>query len=440
MFNTEAEQGLIGILLTNNRNYDQVSDILRPEHFYHQQHGEFFHLMQKEIEAGNKASIVGLQGKVKDLTSETLVSYLECFLSESNARHYAEIIIDCYQRRNIVSLAKEASTMALTGNGKDIVSFVEKGLLDIVEAKQGEEVSVFDAADEALKWMDDISQGRIKPIKSGLKWIDEKIGGFYSGRLYVLAGRPAMGKTALALNFADNITNECPVLFLSLEMAKSELAMRLIAARTGIGVDRQQSPQGLNPNDWERLIQAKASLKEKPLIIHDSGKIDILQIKTWCRRFKRTRGNFVLIIDYLGLMQMDRSIQSRVHQIEDITVSLKSLAKELDIPVILLSQLSRGVESRDDKRPLLSDLRDSGAIEQDADVVMLCYRDEYYASKEEPQRAGLSDEKYHKKLEDFEKRKAQSEGKAEVIIAKNRQGRDGVAYLKFDGERQKFSD
>lgn len=440
MHNTEAEQGLIGILLANNRNYDQVSDILRPEHFYHPQHAEFFHILQTEIEAGNKATIVGLHSRVKSLTAEVLLQYQDSFISETNGRHYAEIIIDGYQRRNLVALAKEATTRAATESGKDVVSFVEKALLDIVEAKQGEEVSVFDAAGEALKWMSDITSGKIKPIKSGFKWIDDKIGGFYGGRLYVLAGRPAMGKTALALNFADNISNDLPVLFLSMEMARSELAMRLIASRTNIGVDRQQSPQGLNDNDWQRLTVAAQTLKSKPLIIHDSGKADILQIKTWCRRFKRTKGNFVLIIDYLGLMGMDKSITSRVHQIEEITTSLKALAKELEIPIILLSQLSRSVESRDDKRPLLSDLRDSGAIEQDADVVMLCYREEYYLSKTEPKKGKAGGKAASDALANYNEQLEAARGKAEVIIAKNRQGKDGIAYLKFDGQSQKFTD
>lgn len=441
MHNLEAEQGLLGIILANNVNYDQISDILRPYHFYQPQHGELFSLIQMEIENGRKASIVGLSGKVKDLGTEQLLAYSESFAFESNGRHYAELIIDCYKRRQISQLSKEVGKMAELSTGQEVFSYIEKSLTEINEEKAGDEVSVFEAAGEAISWMSDIHSGRIKPIKTGLKYIDEKIGGLYSGRLYIVAGRPGMGKTALALTISDNVSESLPVLFLSLEMARSELAMRLIASRTGIGVDRQQSPQGLNDNDWVRIEQARQMIKDRKIIIHDSGKIDIFQIKTWCRRFKRKNGKFVLMIDYLGLMQMDKDIKNRVHQIEDITVSLKALAKELDIPIVLLSQLSRSVEGRDDKRPMLSDLRDSGAIEQDADVVMLCYREEYYLSKNEPKRnPKQSEDQFQKAIIAHEEAARRAEGKAEVIIAKNRQGRDGIAYLKFDGNYQKFTD
>lgn len=440
MHNLEAEQALIGILLVNNVNYDQVSDILKPEHFYHPDHQEFYYLTRQAIENGEKASVIGLSGKVKSLTTDILLSYCDCFVMESNGRHYAELIIDCYQKRQINQISKEAAELTKTETGKEVISYIEKGLLEIAESKETEEVSVFEAAGEAIKWMEDIKSGKIKPIKTGLKWIDEKIGGLYSGRLYILAGRPAMGKTALALNFADNISKDTPVLFLSLEMPRSELAMRLIAARTGIGVDRQQSPESLSSDDWIKLEQARQTLKNKNLVIFDSGKSDIFQIKTWCRRFKRKYGKFVLIIDYLGLMNMDKTIQSRVHQIEQITVALKGTAKELDIPVLLLSQLSRSVESRDPPRPMLSDLRDSGSIEQDADVVMLCYREEYYLSKSEPKTGKGGGKAKSDAITAHEEKMNACKGKAEIIIAKNRQGMDGVAYLNFDGQSQKFTD
>jgi replicative DNA helicase len=441
MFNIDAEAGLLGILLTNNRAYDSFSDILRPEHFYQPQYGAMFAYMQAEIEAGRKVSLVTMVGKIDGVDKEHMVSLLDAFIHDDMARHYAEIIVDMYQRRGLAQIGKEAQDMAKTEKSDSIFAHIEKGMLDITQAQADDGTDCFDAAGEAFQWMEDVVTGKLTAIRTGFEEIDKIIGGLFGGRLYILGGRPGMGKTALSLNIADNISKETPALVLSLEMTRVELAMRMMAMRTGIGTDRQQRPQSLSENDWHRLTEARGKMKDGKLIIHDSGKVDLIQIKTWARRFRRTKGRFVLVIDYLGLMSFDPHIQNKVHQIEAVTTGLKSLAKELDIPIILLCQLSRSLELRDDKRPTLADLRDSGSIEQDADCVLFCYREEYYLGRETVTRTSkMKEVDYYNALNALEDRKKAVEGVCEVIVAKNRQGRGGTAKLKFDGQYQKFFD
>lgn len=439
--NVEAEAGLLGILITNNRSYDEFSDILHARHFATPQYAALFAYTQAEVEAGRRVTFISLQGKIEGLEQANLIDLSSAFLFENEARHYAQIIVDCYQRRELTALSKKIAAACETISAGEVIAIAEKGLLGLSQQVADQDVTAYDAAGEAFKWMEDIQAGRVTALKTDFHPVDRILGGLYGGRLYVLAGRPGMGKTALALNFADNIAKHTPCLFLSLEMTRQELSMRLLAMRTGIGVDQQQRASDLTTNDWNRLNEARSDLKDAQLVIYDPGKMDLIQIKTWARRFRRTRGRFALFIDYLGLMGMDVAIKNRVHQIEEITTGLKALAKELDIPIVLLSQLSRSLEQRDDKRPMLSDLRDSGSIEQDADAVLMCYREEYYVNKEKVVRtAKMKQETYDLAVQNLEYRKERAAGVCEVIVAKNRQGKDGTARLKFDGQFQRFTE
>ena len=446
--NMEAEQGLLGALLYDNRAYDRIADKLKPDEFYFAQHARIYAAIIESIEAGRQASPVTLKDRFEndpDLQNvggaRYLAELLASVVSVFNAEDYAVTIRGMHRRRAIIRLAAEMRDIASRDcrDAEEILADAERALTALSDEKQGDIAPVSSAVTDARKWMDDVKSGRLVQFKTGYKELDYKSGGLFGKTLYIIAGRPGMGKTALAVNIADNIGKEKPVLFLSLEMPASELGMRLIAARTGISVSAQREVHGLSSADWENIDAAEKDIAALNLSIFDTPGISLSGIKSSARRFWRKHGPFVLIIDYLTLIKMDRGIANRVHQIEEITVGLKRLAKELDIPVILLSQLNRGLESRDDKKPNLGDLRDSGSIEQDADVVMFTYREEYYLSRSEPVRkSGQSETKYAEAYADWEAQLKRSRGGAEIIIAKNRQGRTGIVPMRFDGDRQRF--
>lgn len=308
-------------------------------------------------------------------------------------------------------------------------------------AKQKDTINAVNAGYDAIKFIEALKTGKIRPYHTGLQGLDEHLGGLYGGRLYIIAGRPAMGKTALALNIADYMAQQHHVYFVSLEMQPRELVMRLLATRAKGKLDMRAltSPDvkfTLEQYAW--LANPKPALPEK-LLISNSGGLNVYDIMSQCRAMHRKHGKMVLFIDYLTLIKMSDFIQNRVHQVEEITTCLKQLANELDIPVVVISQLSRNVENRSDTRPMLADLRDSGSIEQDADVVMFPYREEYYL-KEPKQEQGQSDDKFAKSRQEYYEHLNRVAGKAEIIIAKNRQGTTGSIKCLFDGASQKFSD
>ena len=288
--------------------------------------------------------------------------------------------------------------------------------------------------------MSDIATGRVKPIYTHLNCLDGAIGGLFGGRLYVVAGRPGMGKSALSVSIADNMANELPVLFISIEMPHQEVAMRMIAARTGLSIEDQQNPKDWPRWKWDKVAAAERQIDALKIKIADTHAASLQTIRTMARQHKRKHGQFALFIDHLSLVETTKGLM-KVHQVEEITTALKMLAKELDIPVILLCQLSRGVEGREDKRPMLSDLRDSGSIEQDADVVIFAYREEYYLRRNEPKKtAGEADQKFHERIFEWQQNLNEAAGKATLLIPKNRQGREAVIHMLFDGVRQRFED
>jgi replicative DNA helicase len=446
--NIAAEHGLLACLMADNRVYDRVSDIIRDFHFSFPAHQRIFGAIEKQINTGSGATVTSLKAlfeKDGDLEKVGGGEYLvKIFTSLGgfgfNAENYAQTIRDLYTRRALVIAAAEIRALAENHENDDILSEAEKVISSIAGGQGLEEYTLAEAADGALRWIGEVAGGKIKPVMTGLHYLDHKIKGLFPGRLYVIGARPGMGKTAFGLTVADNISAAVPCFFISLEMPKDELAMRRMAARTGISVDRQQEATGLTAEDFRSLTAARADMAKSKLVIADKGARSMTAIRSAARRFKRKYGNFVLFIDYLGLMDMDREIKSRVHQIEEITKSLKALSKEIDIPVVILSQLSRELEKRDNKRPGLSDLRDSGAIEQDADVVMFIHRPEVYLKGNPPIReARETEDRFDGRMNDWRQEIVDSKGKAEIIIKKNRQGTDGTVIMNFDGERQMFS-
>lgn len=448
--NHDAEQGLLGALLTDNRAYDAISAITIPDHFYAPWHQRIFVAISNFINEGKTASPVTLKNHFEndiDLQSVGGASYLAelaaSVVSVINAADYALTLKDAWQRRNLIEAAHKiidfSSTFSLETRG-EALSEAEKLITSLADIRSSSQCSAHDAALEAGDWMQAVKNGKIKPFMTGIPSLDQKISGLFPGRLYVIGGRPAMGKTACGMSIADNVSAEHPALFISLELGRKELAGRLVACRSGVSVNRQQSRDPLSKQEWYSIAGAQTDLIERKLFIEDSHGADIHTIKSIARKFKRQHGQFLLVIDYLGLISLDKKIQSKVHQIEEITTNLKRLAKELDIPVILLSQLSRGLEGREDKRPGLSDLRDSGSIEQDADVVIFIYREEYYLEKDScpSKKEKESHEQFQYRMMDWEAKKDAAKGKAELIVSKNRQGSCGSVQVNFNGIKQRF--
>lgn len=442
-YNEQAEQGLLGSLLIDNRMLEKAEG-LKPEHFCAPAHQRIFGAIQEIVSAGRSASPITLRQKFEndnDLAGvgggEYLNDLAASIITVCNVPDYTEVIKEQHSRRLIQDAAMQLLNLARDGEPKALLSSAEQIMTAMHSQEDAKPCTAIEAGVDALAWMDGVAKGRITPAMTGYGQIDEMTGGLFPGRLYIVAARPGMGKTAFALSLADNISGALPCLFFSLEMTRQELAQRLFASRCGIAITSQQRPTGLTDSQWQQLSNARLP---DNITIDDAGGTDINRIRMVARRFKRKHPSFVLMIDYLGLMALDRSINNKVHQIEDVTTGLKALSKELGVPIVLLSQLSRAVEGRDDKVPTLSDLRDSGAIEQDADAVMFIYRHEYYKEREEPRpKSGDSAAKTAEKMNEWLCEMAACRGKADIIIAKNRQGKTGKVMLAFSGERQRFS-
>ncbi|MBL4761268.1 MAG: replicative DNA helicase [Gammaproteobacteria bacterium] len=452
----EAEQGLLGALLVFNKAYDDISSTLRAEHFYLPIHQEIFTAISKAIGEGKTASPVFLKAQFdNDKSLEYLggAQYLNDLaagvISQLNVKDYAATIKELFDRRNLITGLREVLDAAYNTSILDrgtVLEMANQAVNTLVDDMPSRQYTAASAISEALAFTQGIKDGTISPIKTGLRELDGAINGLYSSCLYIIAGRPGMGKTALAMNMAENIANPefgrpTPSAFFTLEMSAPQLAMRILARHTGIPVDRQMSTDKLSDDEWRRLTSAQQKHAKTPLIIEDCAGVNLAQIISKARKIRRTHGKFVMFIDYLGLISSEHNNIQMVHQIAAITKGLKSLAKELDIPVVLLSQLSRKVEEREDKRPLKSDLRDSGAIEQDADVIMFPYRHEYYLARQEPIKTqNTGGGKHEQKVRDWEFELGESRGKADIIIAKNRYGREPTIKLRFNGKRQLFHD
>lgn len=447
LVNIEAEQGALGLLLNDNAQYDECS--LKPEHFGIELHGRLFDAISHEIEAGRQASHVFLAKMFIDdpqLRTAGGSQYIADLFKDvpmlNGIKDYENEIVRHYLRRETLAITKsieaEISASDFNDNPTALLGRVESIIagFDKTETKAH---TIKSSLNRAVEQIQTAMKGGEVAYKTGFENLDRYIGGLKAGGLYVIAGRPGMGKTVAGLNIAEHIAQNRHVMFFSLEMPTSELSMRMIAGRTSLSVFAQMNGK-LNEHDLERIMAAKEKIQKLGLIIDETSGVGIDYICTMSRRFARKYPNGAIIIDHLGLMTGNPKLQ-KVHQIEEITNRLKTLAKQINAPVVLLSQLSRAVEMRDDKRPMLSDLRDSGSIEQDADVVMFAFRPEYYLQREEfKPKDGESEEKVAAKKQAHEAKLENARGKAYLFIEKNRQGLTGTVQLKFDGERQKFTD
>jgi replicative DNA helicase len=443
--NIEAEQALLGALLINNDAFFRVEGRIDAQHFYDPLHAEIFDAIAQEVRAGRRADAVTLKERFSDRDVTEYLSvpqYLGRLIigavSTAFATDYAERIRDLATRRMLMVIAQEALEEAATDysiTAAQLVERAERRLFDVGEHGHRKGfMPLSEALSDAIETASAAYQREdgIAGIPTGIRSIDRQVGGLMPSNLIVMAGRPAMGKTALGLNIAVNAARAgYPVGFFSLEMSADELATRIMSQDTGISVTAIRRGS-IDDGEFRQLVTASQSIQSDPLFIDETGGATIDQITSRARRLVRTKGVRLIVVDYLQIMRgMGRS---RYDSITDISNGLKTLAKELEVPVIALSQLSRANEGRDDKRPQLADLRESGAIEQDADMVWFVHREEYYLNRQRP------DPSEHEKYNDWETEMNKVRGKADIIIAKNRHGPCDTVRLIFDGARTLFRD
>ena len=456
----EAEQQLLGAILTNNDVYDRVASIIRSKHFYDPVHARIFDVAAARIAKNNLASPVTLKAffeddeGLKELGGPAYLARLAgAAIGAYAVRDYAQMIYDLAVRRELIRLGQDISARArrveTDTDPKEQIVAAEQALYTLSEQGQTESgfQSFLRAVTDAVNVANAAYQreGGLAGISTGLIDLDAKLGGLHKSDLIILAGRPSMGKTSLATNIAFNIAKAYRkgtlpdgtegavdggvVGFFSLEMSAEQLAARVLAEASEISSHKIRQGD-MDESEFRRFVEAAKDLEACPLFIDDTAAIPIAQLAARARRLKRTHGLDVLIVDYLQLVR--GTSDNRVQEIGEISMGLKAIAKELSIPVIALSQLSRQVESRDDKRPQLSDLRESGSIEQDADVVMFVFREEYYVEREKP-----GDERLEE-MAAWQDRMSRLHGKAEVIIGKQRHGPIGTVELSFESQFTRF--
>jgi replicative DNA helicase len=461
--NIDAEQALLGAILVNNDAYYRVSDFLESGHFMEDLHRRVYEVATSLIKAGKVATPITLKTFLgdQDLGGVTVSQYLARLAAEAttviNAEDYGRTIYDLAVRRNLITIGEDLVNVAydapVESSPREQIEEAERRLYELAET--GRYDGGFQRFTDALTGAIDMAaaafkrQGKLSGISTGLHDMDRMVGGLQASDLVILAGRPAMGKTSLATNIAFNIAkayegerqpdgtmktiNGGIVGFFSLEMSSEQLATRIIAEQAGVPSYKIRRGD-ITEQDFYKITEVAREMQTIPFYIDQTGGISIAQLAARARRLKRQRGLDMLVIDYLQLLSgSSKKGENRVQELTEITTGLKALAKELSVPVMALSQLSRQVENREDKRPQLSDLRESGSIEQDADVVMFVYREEYYLKNKEPK---PGTEEYFKWQSEMD----QVHGKAEVIIGKQRHGPTGTVQLAFQADVTRFAD
>lgn len=460
--NIEAEQALLGAILVNNEAFYRVSDFLEPKHFFEKIHQDIYEIAGNLIRANKVATPVTLKTFLAadaDIAGLTVAQYLARLAAEAttiiNAPDYGRSIYDLSIRRELIRVGEDMVNVAFDAPvdfaPREQIEDAERKLFELAET--GRYDGGFQRFAQALTVAVDMAanaymrDGKLSGVATGLRDLDHKMGGLQKSDLIVLAGRPGMGKTSLATNIGYNIArawrgeigpdghmktlNGGVVGFFSLEMSAQQLATRIISERTNIPSSTILRG-GITADQFEIIKDASIEMESLPFYVDETGGLSIAQLAARARRLKRQKGLDLLIIDYIQLLQgTARRDGNRVQEVTEITTKLKALAKELQIPIIALSQLSRQVENRDDKRPQLSDLRESGSIEQDADVVMFVYREEYYLENKKP---AEGTEEFFKWEQDMDR----VHGKAEVIIGKQRHGPTGTVELQFEASVTKF--
>ena len=467
--NLEAEQALLGAILVNNEAFHRVSEFLHAEHFFEPVHARIFQACADRIGRGQLADAKALfhlfdeDEALRELDGARYLARLaRAAETIINAPGFGQIIHDLAVKRGLIALGEEMVVRAYDPQAPETsseqIEAAEQGLFEL--AQEGEVRSGFRAFPTVIASAVNLIEsayhkvGEVTGVPTQLESLDRITGGLQPSDLLILAGRPSMGKTALAVTIAANAASQkaagieaqrlkhenYTVGVFSLEMSAEQLAMRLLSAESQIPSDELRRGK-LDENAWQQMVRASQALAARPMFIDDTPAVSVSALRSRARRLMRTQGLSLLVVDYLQLMRGSSAAASnnRVQEISEITQSLKAIAKELNIPVLALSQLSRAVENREDKRPLLSDLRESGSIEQDADVVMFVYREEYYLERSAPQqREAESLDKFQLRHREWLERCDRAHNRADVIIAKHRNGPIGTVQVQFDPSFGRF--
>lgn len=424
----EAEQSVIGSMILEAEAITTASEILNKDDFYHHQLGILFQAMVDLHNEGKPIDLVTLQNRLKGMDlppqyceTEFISNLVMAVPTSANVASYAKIVKDKAILRKLIKTTEDISNMCYLGkeNVDTILDKSEKDIFSIVSKRgSGEFESIKDVVIRCLESIETAAKnkGGVTGVATGFLDLDYKTAGFQRSDLILIAARPSMGKTAFVLNLAEYVAVKSKVAtaIFSLEMSKDQLVKRILSMNSRVDAQVIRTG-GLNDEEWGNLIEGAKFVGESKLLLDDTPSISIGELRSKCRKFKLEHNLGLIIIDYLQLMTGDKKTDSRQQEVSDISRALKALARELDVPVVALSQLSRQVEQRPDKRPMLSDLRESGAIEQDADVVMFIYRDDYYNKESE------------------------EKGIAEIIIGKQRNGPTGTVKLKWQAELTRFA-
>ncbi len=453
--NIEAEQAVIGSILVSNEIYDEVNVIIDSEKFFDPIHKKIYEIIQKLINKGLLANPITLKNYfennegLKELGGqEYLIKITKFSTSAKQAIDYSNIIHEMHLRRELIKISEnvlnESSTNEMTISGEEIIQNTEKFLFDLAE--RGHFSQSIMKFDNALKLTIDMARSAyqneegIVGVPTGLTDLDSRLGGMHKQDLVIIAGRPSMGKTALATNIAfhaaKNIEkkgNKSTVAFFSLEMSSEQLSTRILSEQSRIKSNDIRRGK-VSEKEFEKFIETSKNIVDLPLYIDETPAITISALSNRARRIKRLFGLELVIVDYIQLMRSaGKKEYNRVQEISEITQGLKALAKELDVPVLALSQLSRAVEQRDDKKPQLADLRESGSIEQDADVVMFVFREAYYQERKEPNLGSIEHAEWQQKMNEIS-------NLAEIMISKQRHGPTGNVKVEFEAMYTKFKD
>ena len=453
--NIEAEQTVLGSILENNELFDEITDEINEGHFHDTIHQKIYKIISNLISKGLLANPITIKNFFNDNQELTEIGGLEYLLkltkvstTKNQIKHYSKLLADLYIRRQLIKISEEtledSKNKEIEITGTNILENTERKLFEIAE--RGEFQRSFVTFKDALKETIDMATAAYKNdqgivgVPSGLTDLDDRLGGLHKQDLIIIAGRPSMGKTALATNIAFNAAEniqkkdkKTSVAFFSLEMSSEQLSTRILSEQSRIKSNDIRRGK-INQEDFEKFIEASKNLENLPLHIDDTPAITISALSNRARRLKRKQGLDLIVIDYIQLMKSSGyKNEGRVLEIGQITQGLKALAKELNVPVLALSQLSRQVEQRDDKKPQLADLRESGSIEQDADVVMFVFREQYYLEKQEPKLGTAEHVEWQEKMN-------QVHNQAEIIIGKQRHGPTGLIKLEFESAFTKFKD
>lgn len=455
--NIDAEQGLLGCLLADHRMIDDIAEIITPDVFFQDTHRKIYEAIIRMSGAGQMVSPVTMKNEfeknpaLKDVGGGVYLADLaSAIVSPREAKSYAAMLRDLAVRRAVIYAAQQtiinAQSSPFEMPAEKVLEQVEAELFAVAEGMTRDDdgvVMMSDVVNETLTMVNDMQSGRKTGLMTGIASLDNLTNGFWGGDLIIIAGRPSMGKTALALTVGYNTAKyqKKSVCVFSLEMPRDQLMQRYFARDTSIATGFQNRRGAFKDEHFSKMVSAGRELSGLKMGFDDLSGQTVHQIRTRARRFKRRQGLDLVIIDYLGLIAMDNRYVNKADQIGEVTRALKVMARDLNVPVILLHQLNREVEKREDKRPTLADLRDSGAIEQDADMVIFPYREEYYLEKNPPaQKQNESDAKFSDRKNAHYDRFERVKGCAEIIIAKHRKGQCGSAPSRFSGTRQVFYD